>query len=545
MTSGVVLVSGLSGGLYIASQAIDADSTPVRQASAERILSEMMADLNLAIRFTERTDEAVTFTVPDRTGDRLPEKIRYAWSGTAGDPLVYQINGSAEVTLAEDVQEFRFNYLTRKLPAFIPPPPDGASRILFVIKNSWYETGPEKARISLFERWGYTVNTIHDGASQADFDTALTENDVVYFSEEALSDDIGTKITGATIGVVSEEGRLCDELGIASSSIWAAGTTIDITDNTHYITTPFALGSVALTANSQPLLATNGDLAPGLQNLGALGASPALVALKRGAEILSGRAAGRRVVLPWGDSDFNIESLNDDGLTMLRRSIEWAAGADSQTETHVVYEEFTENRSDSKVTQLAISTPPGTTEGDLLIAAVSVDAIYDGTPVAPSGWNLLDCGEVGSLNSFGVWWKLADADEPATHVFSWTDDEHVYGWMMRFTGHDTTNPIHAYAIDTGRSKTPESPSVTTTIDRCMILRIGGFDDDDITVDETGLVDHTTITMDWSNSGTAASSGGAGYIEQPEAGDSGTADFALTKKKEYRTVTIAITPDQGE
>ena len=39
--------------------------------------------------------------------------------------------------------------------------------------------------------------------------------------------------------------------------------------------------------------------------------------------------------------------------------------------------------------------------------------------------------------------------------------------------------------------------MTTTVDDCIILRLGGFDDDDITLNNPGLSGHVTITMDTS------------------------------------------------
>ncbi len=43
----------------------------------------------------------------------------------------------------------------------------------------------------------------------------------------------------------------------------------------------------------------------------------------------SGTAAGRRVMVPWGDAGFDFASLNADGHTIMQRSIEWAAGLGS------------------------------------------------------------------------------------------------------------------------------------------------------------------------------------------------------------------------
>ena len=39
-----------------------------------------------------------------------------------------------------------------------------------------------------------------------------------------------------------------------------------------------------------------------------------------------GTAAGRRVKLPWGGNDFDINSLTADGQTIMKRAIEWARG---------------------------------------------------------------------------------------------------------------------------------------------------------------------------------------------------------------------------
>ena len=49
-------------------------------------------------------------------------------------------------------------------------------------------------------------------------------------------------------------------------------------------------------------------------------------------------------------------------------------------------------------------------------------------------------------------------------------------------------------------------------------------------------------MDKSNSGSGTCSGGAGFVQQPAIGDSGTSTFSLSANEQYRTVTIAIAPD---
>ena len=160
---------------------------------------------------------------------------------------------------------------------------------------------------------------------------------------------------------------------------------------------------------------------------------------------------------------------------------------------------------------------------------------------APAGWTLINHQVNSKTVTMDVLWKIASASEPASYDFSWAKSEEAYAWVMRFTGHNSAAPIHTDANDKGSSASPPSPSVTTTVDNALILRIGGFDDDDITTGVPGLTGHTVITMGDSGDGNLTASGGAGYVLQPAAGSSGSSSFALTASENYITVTIAIAP----
>jgi hypothetical protein len=207
----------------------------------------------------------------------------------------------------------------------------------------------------------------------------------------------------------------------------------------------------------------------------------------------------------------------------------------------VVYEEFTEAKRSSGGTSMSINSPAGTTDGDLLIAALATDGMNEtGMTISGGGWTKINQGHTSEAVTMAVWSKLASS-EPATYTFGWETSQEAYGWIMRFTGHDPVSPINDTAASGGSSSAPTSPAVTTTVDNAMILRIGGFDDDDITVDSPGLSGHTAITMDESGTGNSTSSGGAGYVIQPTAGSSGTSTFSLTGSEQYRAVTIGIAP----
>ena len=158
----------------------------------------------------------------------------------------------------------------------------------------------------------------------------------------------------------------------------------------------------------------------------------------------------------------------------------------------VQFEEFTETIENIASDTIELRTPPGTSAGDLLIAAVAVDS--NETLSAPAGWTVIEVNDDADV-SFGVWYKIAGGSEPSSYDFTWGSTEEAYGWMMRFTGHDPASPINASATDNGTSSTPDSPSITTSVDGALIVRLGAFDDDDVTIDDAGVLDHTTITMD--------------------------------------------------
>ena len=106
-----ILLGGLTSAMLLATQALPDDRRPAEATiAASETADRIVAELAYALSFSERSANAVAFTVADRNGDGDPESIRYAWSGTPGDPLTYEYNGSAAVNLLENVREFSLAY---------------------------------------------------------------------------------------------------------------------------------------------------------------------------------------------------------------------------------------------------------------------------------------------------------------------------------------------------------------------------------------------------------------------------------------------------
>ena len=124
MTIAAILMAAMVSAILITTRSIDdGTGTAARIVTSRSVTSRITSDLHFALDFSERTDKAVTFTVPDRDGDLVPETVRYAWSGVVGDPLTKEYNGGPAVVIAEDVQDLKLSYLLRAEAA---PPPLGA-----------------------------------------------------------------------------------------------------------------------------------------------------------------------------------------------------------------------------------------------------------------------------------------------------------------------------------------------------------------------------------------------------------------------------------
>jgi hypothetical protein len=302
--------------------------------------------------FSERTANAVTFKVPDRTGDELPETIRYSWSGTAGDPLQIEYNGSAPATLVADVNQFDLSYSLRTMTGtgFAKGVilPEG-NALLFVSGGSLIDQPPEDelvilpteqewARIILIESWGYEVEVIHCSQSQADFDSAVMSANVVYVSQEALATDLGTKLVNTAIGVVNENCDMIDEFGFTTGRSMGGGLPTLNVDLSHYITSVFATNPVSPYVANEWYQIVVEPVAAGVQPVGTwvevpYTGKPALMALSQGAQLIGGGiAAGPRVQIPWGSGQgatpVALDSLSDDAKTIMQRAIEWAAEPD-------------------------------------------------------------------------------------------------------------------------------------------------------------------------------------------------------------------------
>lgn len=126
------LLGGISAAIFLAGRAVpdgrSLEETTVRTAD---IADQIAADLYCSLWFQKHVAKTAKFTVPDRDGDGLPDKIRYRWSGTAGDPLTRTFNDGTAVEVLPDVREFEVTYELASVDEEYPGPPlEGAEQVL-------------------------------------------------------------------------------------------------------------------------------------------------------------------------------------------------------------------------------------------------------------------------------------------------------------------------------------------------------------------------------------------------------------------------------
>lgn len=186
----------------------------------------------------------------------------------------------------------------------------------------------------------------------------------------------------------------------------------------------------------------------------------------------------------------------------------------------------------SSGSSLTITKPTGTVEGDLLVAAVGLaeNANFTG----PSGWTFIRRDDNTSNINLEWWYKVAGASEPSNYTWSIGLTRQWSGGIWRISGQDGTTPIDANnGNNYSATQFPVSPSVTTTVDDCLVLR--AVMSRDISTTEPG-----SHTNDW-NRPSSFSSNAAIHKSQLSAGATGSATWTLGSSVTAGASTIAIAP----
>jgi len=108
-----VLVVSIGSVIVLSSKALPENSQITRTAmSAGAVTDQLSEELRYAIAFSEMTPTAVTFVVPDRTGDAAADTIRYSLDSGV---LNRKVNAGSPVPVVDRVSDFKLSYTKRKV----------------------------------------------------------------------------------------------------------------------------------------------------------------------------------------------------------------------------------------------------------------------------------------------------------------------------------------------------------------------------------------------------------------------------------------------
>lgn len=108
-----LMLGAISSAVVIAGRAVERQSPSSFDATASSIvLDSLLNEVSLAVAITEYTSTAITFVLPDHTGDLIDEIVRYSWSGTVGDPIVREFNSDDPIPVSGGIKSLSFEFET-------------------------------------------------------------------------------------------------------------------------------------------------------------------------------------------------------------------------------------------------------------------------------------------------------------------------------------------------------------------------------------------------------------------------------------------------
>ena len=272
-------------------------------------------------RFTDGVDTDGDGTVDDTDGSLIDD---------GGDTFTLTVRGE-------------FDGVSSVLSVTVEPRVKG-SRVLMMMLDTSKPEAVDKLLISMFESWGCIIETIDHNANRANCEARAVGKDVVYIASSCHSSKVGTKFNNVEAGVVTHEAAVNDDMGFNTASVVRIESdTVEIVDNTLYITETLPLGNMLMLHQVQGLRYLNGPLTPSALMLAQFQSPnrPFAAAFEKGVPTAGGGGSGtggaitpgRRVYLPW-TRDADPSWLTDHGRDLVLRSLEWGAGLDAPREYH-------------------------------------------------------------------------------------------------------------------------------------------------------------------------------------------------------------------
>ena len=155
-------------------------------------------------------------------------------------------------------------------------------------------------------------------------------------------------------------------------------------------------------------------------------------------------------------------------------------------------EDAVKSHSATQTTTLLCKAPPNIAEDDLILIIVANDDSASGNEftTTPTGWTKLnEAGNSTSDAHVAIFYKVAAGGEGDITITA-TSADWLAAWYMRFDNVDTTTPIDVTGTEANDSAASSHTidEVTTTVDNCLAIAMGGFDG--------GEPGHSTASTGW-------------------------------------------------
>lgn len=186
-------------------------------------------------------------------------------------------------------------------------------------------------------------------------------------------------------------------------------------------------------------------------------------------------------------------------------------------------------------TEIVVSKPAGTVEGDLMVAFFGMSAVGGVDINTLAGWTFIRTDVVGAANANRVrsFWKIAGAAEPASYTWTYISPpcEQGTGEIHRIIGTHATTPINVHngatVLVADLDPDPSAPGVITTVTNCLVMAYLYHDHGAVLQSHTAPASHTERS-DYES--TNVSKRGATMAEKifANAAATGTAEFNCTE-----------------
>src|SRR5882757_7528196 len=173
MVASTFLLAGLGASMYIARQTAYAPTAAARRAKTADIVNLISDELRYATIITQQTPQILEFTVADRNNDGGAERIRYEWSGTAGDPLRKTVNGGTAVDVLTSIYAFTVTHQQKTKTTALTTTTDSAEAVLLsnagVIGSSAKTIDNSNQLAQQITISGMPANALYWNATKLDF----------------------------------------------------------------------------------------------------------------------------------------------------------------------------------------------------------------------------------------------------------------------------------------------------------------------------------------------------------------------------------------